>query len=103
MSKSNATRLTLALWSSVLSFRPPCRYPTSQLRNRVPLNSDTFLARQGNLWVVIYSFLGGESDFSVGWLARPPWTRHLPTGRACGQPLWRCVTCPPLPDLEPSA
>ena len=28
-----------------------------------------------------------RSCFSTDQISRPPWTRHLPTGQACGQPL----------------
>jgi len=40
--------------------------------------------------------------FSANLMVRPPWTSHLPTGQACGQP-FGCMACPPLLDLEPTA
>ena len=45
------------------------------------------VVRQRNLWVVFQGLGDSHTDFAAGWIVRPPWTSHLPTGRACGQPL----------------
>jgi ABC-type oligopeptide transport system ATPase subunit len=46
------------------------------------------LVRPGNLWIDFYDFLWPAAEFTstTYLIARPPWTSHLPTGRACGHP-----------------
>jgi len=63
----------------------------------------TFLARQRNLWVVIEDICGKYRIHDRGCDVAPA-VDKAPAHRAS---LWtaatRYVTCPPLPDLEPTA
>lgn len=45
------------------------------------------LVRPGNLWVVFGRFEVNHQIFPADQIGHPPWTSHLPTGQACGQPL----------------